>query len=242
MIPDNLEVWQVGAENRVVEKLPDGSTVVFDSLTKTVHSINQTAAAAFGACGNRQTVAQLATAMQEILELPVTEETALAAVYELEGAGLVACSGSRPPERREASRRSMLRTVGSAAAMAAPLVLSLTSAEQRAYATIAISGPVPSINADDSNNVCTTASGPYTITIAGVNTHFSGSSIVTFPDASSWLSVAGAGVTVNSAILLHVSVTVGAGAPLSTGFFSVQVQTGSEIVTGTGLWRYSDLC
>jgi len=238
MIPDNLEVWQVGSETRVVEKLPDGSTVVFDTLTKTVHSINQTAAAAFGACGDRQTVAQLATAMQEILELPVTEETALAAVYQLEGAGLVACSGSRPPERREASRRSMLRAVGSAAAIAAPLVLSLSAAEQRAYAAIAISGPAPSLNADDSNGVCTDLSSSG-ISIAGVNTHFSqGSSVVTFP-GSPWLTADPGNVTVHSATYITVFVTVGAGAPSGSGTFSIQVVTGAETVTGVGLWVYN---
>src|SRR5271170_2750367 len=102
MIADSLQVWQIGAENRLVEKLPDGSTAVFDTLTKTVHSINKTAAAAFEACRDKVTVPQLAAAMQEILGSPVTQEMALAAIYELERAGLVACS--RPVS---ASRRSV---------------------------------------------------------------------------------------------------------------------------------------
>jgi hypothetical protein len=155
--------------------LPDGSTAVFDTLSKTVHSINKTATAAFEACREKRTVPQLATAMRETLESPVTEEMALAAVYELERVGLVACSGPTPEERLQASRRSVLRAVGTAAATVAPLVLSLSSAEQRAYAAAAGSGTTAraSIDGDDSNTVCTDITTPQSVNISGQNTHFS---------------------------------------------------------------------
>src|SRR5580700_990790 len=134
MTSDYLVVWQAGVENCVIEKLPDGSTAVFDTLTKTVHSINKTAAAAFEACRDKRTVPQVAAAMQETLNSTVTEEMAMAAISELERAGLVACSGPLSTKRGQASRRSVLKAVGTVAATAAPLVLSLSSAEQSAYA------------------------------------------------------------------------------------------------------------
>src|SRR5450432_433071 len=118
MISDSLVVWQTGAANRLVEKLPDGSTAVFDRLTKTVHSVNKTASAALEACREKRTVPQLAMAMQEILGAAVTDEMALAAISELERAGLLACSGSRSTEGGQSSRRSVLKAVGASAAAA----------------------------------------------------------------------------------------------------------------------------
>jgi hypothetical protein len=239
MISSTLEVWQTGSENRVVRTLPDGSTAVFDTLTKTVHSINRTAAAAFEACREKRTVPQLAAAMREILKAPVSEDMALAAISQLERAGLVACSGSRPPEREKASRRSVLKAVGSAAAMAAPLVLSLSSAEQRAYAQGATSGPPPSINGDDSNTVCSNVAFPQTIYIVGVNTHFSqGSSIVTF--SLPWISVTT--VTVTDATHIKVAVTATLQPGSASGTFNATVVTGSETVTGVNIFFFANTC
>jgi hypothetical protein len=87
MISGELEVWQI-RENRLTEKLPDGSTAVFDTQAKTVPSINETAAAAFQGCRDRRAAA------------------------ELERAGLVACSGPLPGQKGQTSRRSMLKAVG----------------------------------------------------------------------------------------------------------------------------------
>ena len=237
MIPDRPEVWQIGSENHVVEKLPDGSTAVLEISTGTVHSINQTAAAAFEACYERRTVPQVAAAMREILQSPVTEEMAIEAIEELERAGLVACSESRSSGDRGASRRSLLKAVGTAAATAAPLVLSLSAAEQSAYAATVASGPAPSIDGDDSNTVCTNALFAQTLFIDGQNTHFSqGTSVVTFP-GSAWLTVGT--VTVTSTTSLSVQVTPGAGAPSGSGQFSAMVVTGAESVTGVNIFYYT---
>jgi len=239
MIPRTVEAWQIGSENRIVEKLPDGSTAVFDTLTKTVHSVNKTAAAAFEACREKRTVPQLATAMREILESPVTEEMALAAISELERAGLVACSGSKSPERGKASRRAMLKAMGTAAATVAPVVLSLTSAEQRVYAQGAGSGPTPSINGDDSNTVCSNIAFAQTLFIVGQNTHFSqGSSVVTF--SLPWITATT--VTVVDATHITVAVTATFQPGPGSGTFNATVVTGSETVTGVNIFFYDNTC
>ena len=135
---DELVVRRSGlGERLIIEALADGSTAVFDTVSQTVHSLNASAAAAFEACREEKTAPQLAHAMEATLGQPVTEDLALAAVSELERAGLVACSGSRRPEG--SSRRSALSFVAAAAA-ALPVVLSLTVAEQKAYAGGAGSG------------------------------------------------------------------------------------------------------
>ena len=239
MIPGHLEVWQIATENHIIEKLPDGSTAVFDTLTKTVHSINKTATAAFEACREKRTVPQLAAAMWETLGSPVTEEMALAAVYELERVGLVACSGSAHEERLQASRRSMLRAVGTAAATVAPLVLSLSSAEQSAYAAAAGSGTTAraSIDGDDSNTVCTDDESPQSVDIAGQNTHFSqGSSVVSF--SVPWITITN--VTVFNATSISVTFVVSGSPPSGSGTFGAGVVTGSESVIGVNIFGFGN--
>ena len=200
----------------VVERLPDGSTVVFESATKTVHSLNPLAALVFEACREKISVTRLI----EAIGSPVSEEPILAAIGELESAGLVERSGAEGT-----SRRGVLRAVGIAAGAAVPMVLSLTASEQRAYAAIARSGPQPTITAVES----TICDGQDTLDIFGVNTHFAqGSSIVTFDQAG----VTAGTVTVTDPT--HLSVQV-----LSSIFFAgsvgVTVTTGSEIVVGPSL-------
>ncbi len=246
MISDRLEVWQPGVETRLVEKLPDGSTAVFDTLTKTVHSINEIAAAAFEACRDKRTVTQVAAAMQETLNSPVSEEIALTAIYELERAGLVACS--RPVS---ASRRSLLKSVGTIAATVAPLVLSLSSAEQSAFAqgagsgttttstttttttTTTTAGPVASISSIAPSTVAGCDNTTNGVVITGVNTHFGNSSIVTF--SNSHLSASN--VVVNSLTSLTLTINENTDNP-TPALVTVTVTTGSEVAVGTNILTF----
>jgi hypothetical protein len=126
-------VRQASASGRTVEKLPDGSTAVFESDTDTVHALDASAAAAFEACQKPTSVSTLMNAMRQSLGKAITEEAALEAVSQLEGAGLVTVSGGRD-ELRD-SRRRLLKAAG----IAVPVVLSLTALEQRAFALGSIS-------------------------------------------------------------------------------------------------------
>jgi PqqD family protein of HPr-rel-A system len=98
-----FRVRRIPSENLVIEKLPDGSTAVFDSRSGAVHSLNASAAAAFEACRQSRTVADVARAMSDALDGPVTGDFARAAIWELEAAGLVECSG------QATSRKSVMR-------------------------------------------------------------------------------------------------------------------------------------
>lgn len=112
----------------VVEQLPDGSTAIFEPATKAVHSLNPLAAAVFGACREQISLAGLVEAVGS----PDSVEPVLAAITDLEAAGLVERSSAE-----STSRRGMLKA---AAAIAIPAVLTLTAAEQSAYALQAGSG------------------------------------------------------------------------------------------------------
>jgi hypothetical protein len=194
--------------------------------------MNQTAAAAFEACRERRTVPQLAAEMRETLNRPVTEEIALAAIDELERVGLVACSGMSSGERSQTSRRSVLRAVAGTAATAAPLVFSLSIAEQRAFAQAAGSG-APSISAGDLNHVCTQDPFPLNLNLVGKNTHFDSTSIVTFIGVPN--------IHPNFIVMVdatHMTIQVFAGDQPGSGTFDVKVVTGSESVTGVDIFSY----
>jgi hypothetical protein len=180
-----LRVQRVPFENLLIEKLPDGSTAVFDTGSGTVHSLNSSAAAAFEACRESCTVAFVARAMSELLNAGVSEDVALAAISELEAAGLVVCSGAVEAAGHGASRRSMLEALAAVSSVALPMVLSLGASEQKAFAAGAGSGTTTS-----TTTTTTTTSAPgqiigvspnvaagcvqdqYTFTITGQNTHF----------------------------------------------------------------------
>jgi hypothetical protein len=128
-----MKIQRISSADIAVEKLPDGSTAIFDAATKTVYSLNATAAAAWEACGDSATLAQIIASMQQSFNPAVTDEIAWEAVSQLQDKGLVSIATpySGP------TRRSALATAG---ALLAPLVLALTAAEQKAHAAIAISG------------------------------------------------------------------------------------------------------
>ena len=88
--------YRTSSEDLTIENLPDGSTAVFGAATESVHSLNAPAAAAFEACKERTTLPELARAMTTALASRVNEELALAAMAELERAGLVAADCVRP--------------------------------------------------------------------------------------------------------------------------------------------------
>lgn len=173
MNDSEYRVQRIQSTSLVIEKLPDGSTAVLDTRIGTVHSLNSSAAAAFEACRESCTGAALARAMSERLNAPVSEDLALAAVSELLAAGLVTRSSDREPVGQGSSRRSMLQSIAAASGVVVPMVLSLSAAEQKAYAGEASSG-TPDITSTTSvpTPVCPSTHDAYVFTVTGQNTHF----------------------------------------------------------------------
>ena len=135
MAPFDLVIQRSATSELVVQALPDGSMAIFDVATKNVYSLNASAAAAWEACESPIPLPRLAEAMSRRLNTPVTEALAREAVSELAAAGLIIAP---PDERDRTSRRELLKH----AAVAIPLVLVLTGAEQRAHAQVNGSGPI----------------------------------------------------------------------------------------------------
>jgi len=133
-----MQVERSDADALVVNKLPDGSTVIVDAKNETVFALNATAGAAWDACSEPTTLSGVTERMQRSLDPKITPELAEEAILQLKEQNLVKTSGSQP------SRRQFIATLGTAAL---PLVVSLPIAEQRAYAEQARSGgatPPPS--------------------------------------------------------------------------------------------------
>jgi hypothetical protein len=217
-------------QNLLIETLPDGSVAVFDAESRAVHSLNAGAAAALRACGQCTTLPAIAQAMSRELQAAVDEAAALEAIEQLEASGLVRCSGLRETAASGRSRRSVL---GVAAGAALPMVLTLTAAQQKAYAFGAGSG-VASITDFEitSGGLCSmTAGNAITFRITGEYTHFvNGTTVVT----SVWGGFSIDTVTVVSATVLTVTGTTTVG---DLGQAQFHVVTGAEDLTTTYMYQ-----
>ena len=129
-----MHVERTQSNELLVDKLPDGSRVIVDSRNETVFALNTTAGAAWDACSLPTTLSKVTEDMRRSLDPRISEELALEAILQLQEKNLVTTSGLSTM----GTRRAVLATL---TGMALPLVVSLTMAEQRAYAGGAGSGP-----------------------------------------------------------------------------------------------------
>jgi len=129
---------QTNLASLAVEQLPDGSTAIFDERSKSVHSLNPSATVVWRACASGATLAQIMTALAAHFGAPVDAEVANHAIAQLRQSKLIEPNtpAAVPVAGAvmEMGRRSILKRVGSLGAIAVPVVLTLTAAEQRGYA------------------------------------------------------------------------------------------------------------
>jgi hypothetical protein len=128
-----MQVARTSTNDLLVDKLPDGSKVIVDPKNEIVFALNATAGAAWDACSSPTTLLKVAEDMQRSLDPNVTEELALQSILQLQEKKLVTTSGAPSG----ATRRQVFATLS---AIALPVVVSLTIAEQRAHAQSAGSG------------------------------------------------------------------------------------------------------
>lgn len=123
--------------NALVEsRFPDGSNLIVDAHHEKAYALNATAGAAWDACMHSTTLSRVTEQMRRSVDPAITEDLAEAAILQLEQQNLVATSGASP----RTTRRELLASL---AAVAVPLVVSMTLAEQQAHAAVAISKPKP---------------------------------------------------------------------------------------------------
>jgi Coenzyme PQQ synthesis protein D (PqqD) len=127
-----MQIERTNSNDLVVNGLPDGSKVIVDSKSEKVFALNATAGAAWDACSDPTTLSKVVETMRRSLTPEITDELAEQAISQLEEQKLVTTSGFPKTTRRQA-----LAALG---AVALPLVVSMTLAEQRAFAQTARSG------------------------------------------------------------------------------------------------------
>ena len=131
-----MQIERTNSDALVINKLPDGSTVIVDAKNEAVFALNPTAGAAWDACSAPTTLTGVTESMQRSFDPGISEELAEQAVLQLHDKKLVQTSGVPS----QASRRQFITTMS---AIALPLVASLSIAEQRAHAQTASSAPKP---------------------------------------------------------------------------------------------------
>ncbi len=123
---------QCGLESLTVERLEDGSVAILDARSKSVHSLNASAAAVWDACQN-STLEEIEASLAARLGA-TSREIVRQALEQLRKANLIESSAPVAAEAIDLGRRSMLKRAGAAGAIAIPVVLTLTASEQKAYA------------------------------------------------------------------------------------------------------------
>jgi hypothetical protein len=128
-----MQIERTKSNDLVVNGLPDGSRMIVDSKSEQVFALNATAGAAWDACSNPTTLSKVADDMRRSFGSEVTDELAEQAILQLQEKNLVTIYGSSA----KTTRRQALAVLG---AVALPLVVSMTLADQRAFAQSARSG------------------------------------------------------------------------------------------------------
>jgi uncharacterized protein with NAD-binding domain and iron-sulfur cluster len=131
-----MQIERTDSKNLLINGLPDGSRVIVDAQNEKVYALNATAGAAWDACSGETTLSQVAEKMRRSCGPTVTDEIAEQAIVQLEEKELVKTSGFFS----KTSRRDVLAGIG---AVALPLVVSMTLADQRALAQSAQSNTDP---------------------------------------------------------------------------------------------------
>ena len=121
------------SSNLSIKQMPDGSKIIVNSENETVLALNTTAAAAWEACDGPTSLAEVTERMRGALGSELSEEIAEQSILKLQEQNLVTTSGAY----NQTSRRAVLAALGT---VALPLVVSMTVAQQKAYAYTARSG------------------------------------------------------------------------------------------------------
>jgi hypothetical protein len=108
----------------IVRELEE-ETIVYELETDRAHCLNPISAAVWKHCDGRTTVAEMVDILRETQQAPVADDTVWQAVLELARYDLLEEQVSRPA-RGSMSRREWMKRTGLTAAVALPLITSLT--------------------------------------------------------------------------------------------------------------------
>lgn len=114
---------QARSHNLVTRELPD-EELVYDLKNNQAHCLNKLAAAVWKQCDGHQTIAEIASLLEQETGTTVSEQAVNVALYQLSKANLLDPQVGWAPEKPNQLRRDILRRIGLGAA-ALPLVTSI---------------------------------------------------------------------------------------------------------------------
>jgi len=126
-------------ERLVVDELPD-EMLVYDLDNHQAHCLNKTVALVWQNCDGRTTPAEIVKRLEDELQAPCEDAHVWQALRQLEKIHLLKGEVKLSPPLSRLSRRQMVRTLGLAAAIAAPLVTSIVAPTAAEAATCANTG------------------------------------------------------------------------------------------------------
>jgi hypothetical protein len=116
----------------VILEVENGETLVYDLRLNEAHCLNETAAFVWKKCDGENTVKDISHLLETQFKSPVTGDFVWLAVDQLQERGLLA--DGAPARGTGVSRREMIRRVGMASVIAAPIIASVI-APASAYAS-----------------------------------------------------------------------------------------------------------
>jgi len=114
---------QARSHNLVTRELPD-EELVYDLKNNQAHCLNKLAAAVWKQCDGHQTIAEIASLLEQETGTTVSEQAVNVALYQLNKANLLDPQVGWAPEKPNQLRRDILRRIGLGAAVL-PLVTSI---------------------------------------------------------------------------------------------------------------------
>lgn len=123
-------------QDLVIDEMPD-EVLVYDLERHKAHCLNLTAALVWKNCDGRTTPRDIARRLEKELQAACPEDVVWLALRQLESLHLLEQSITLPGRLAGIPRRQMMRTLGLAAAVALPVVISIVSPTAADAATCA---------------------------------------------------------------------------------------------------------
>jgi hypothetical protein len=151
--PDHPRAPLARSVQIIVKQLPD-ELLVYDLERSKAHCLNQSAAAIWKLCDGRSSPEQITKKLQRQTGQPVSEEFVWHALAQLDRDHLLAERLTFPEGVSRISRREAVRRIALGAAIALPLVVSLTSPTPAQAATCRARGQACSTSVQCCSNFC----------------------------------------------------------------------------------------
>lgn len=141
-------------KQKIIRKQLAEELLVYDLQRDTAHSLNQSAAAIWNLCDGRTTPEQIGRKLEEQTGQPVSDDFVWLALDQLDRDHLLAEHLERPQGIRRISRREAVRRIALGAAIALPIVVSITAPTPAQAATCRAPGQPCSTSAQCCSGFC----------------------------------------------------------------------------------------